>query len=129
HRSMKRIFLQSGKFSVGSILCAVIPKDKSKLSAEFLYRYLDLNKEKELVSRMKGMANVTLPMKEIASVEIPLPPIEEQKRLIEEFLRLETSSNKILTNLSQQLGLVGKLRQAFLREAMQGKLVPQDPAD
>ena len=52
HRSMKRIFFQTGKFSVGSILCAVIPKDRTQLSAEFLYRYLDLNKEKELVSRM-----------------------------------------------------------------------------
>ncbi len=35
HRSMKRIFFQRGKFAVGSILCAVIPKDKTKLSAEF----------------------------------------------------------------------------------------------
>lgn len=129
HRSMKRIFYQTGKFSVGSILCAVIPKDKSKLSAEFLYRYLDFNKEKELVARMKGMANVSLPMKEIAAVEIPLPPIEHQKKLIEEFQKLETSNNQIATELSHQLELVRQLRQAFLREAMQGKLVAQDAAD
>ncbi len=129
HRSMKRIFYQTRKFSIGSILCAVIPKDKSKLSAEFLYRYLDFNKENELVARMKGMANVSLPMKEIASVEIPLPPIEHQKKLIEEFQKLETSNNQISTELSHQLELVRQLRQAFLREAMQGKLVPQDTAD
>ncbi|MEK7725063.1 MAG: restriction endonuclease subunit S [Acidobacteriota bacterium] len=129
HRSMKRIFYQTGKFSVGSILCAVIPKDKTKLSAEFLYRYLDFNKEKELVGRMRGMANVTLPMKEIADVEIPLPPIEHQKKLIEEFQKLETANNQITTELSHQLDLVRQLRQAFLREAMQGKLVPQDTAD
>ena len=46
HASIKRIHFQTGKFAVGSILCAVIPKDKSILSAEFLYRYLDLKKEK-----------------------------------------------------------------------------------
>ena len=129
HRSMKRIFFQSGKFSIGSILCAVVPKDKSVLSAEFLYRYLDFNKENELVGRMRGMANVTLPMKEIALVEIPLPPLDEQRKLVQEFQKLETNNNEITNELSPQLDLVSQLRQAFLREAMQGKLVPQDERD
>ena len=75
HASMKRIFFQSEKFSVGSILCAVIPKDKSQILAEYLYLYLDFNKERELVSRMKGMVNVTLSIREISSVEIPIPSI------------------------------------------------------
>lgn len=129
HRSMKRIFYQTGKFSIGSILCAVIPKDKTQLSAEFLYRYLDFNKENELVTRMRGMANVSLPIKEIADVEIPLPPLEIQKELIEEFQKIESGKNQISTELNHQLALVKELRQAYLREAMQGKLVPQDSDD
>lgn len=129
HRSMKRIFFQTGKFSIGSILCAVIPKDKTQLSAEFLYRYLDFNKENELVGRMRGMANVTLPMKEIAEVEIPLPSLEIQTELISEFQKLESGKDQISTELYHQLALVKELRQAYLREAMQGKLVPQDPTD
>jgi type I restriction enzyme S subunit len=129
HRSMKRIFFQTGKFSIGSILCAVIPKDKTQLSAEFLYRYLDFNKQNELVGRMKGMANVSLPMKEIADVEIPLPPLEIQKELIEEFQKLESGTNQISTELNHQLALVKELRQAYLKEAMQGKLARQDSTD
>lgn len=129
HRSMSRIFFQTGKFSIGSILCAVVPKDKTQLSAEFLYRYLDFNKENELVARMKGMANVSLPIKEIADVEIPLPPFEIQKELIEEFQKLESCKNQVSTELNHQLALVKKLRGAYLREAMQGKLVPQDSTD
>lgn len=39
------------------------------------------------------------------------------------------NNNQITTELSRQLELVRQLRQAFLREAMQGKLVPQDEAD
>ena len=69
HRSLNRIHFQSGKFALGSILCAVIPRNKSVLSAEYLYRYLDLNREAELVSRMRGMANVTLPIKEIEKID------------------------------------------------------------
>ncbi|TDB66934.1 restriction endonuclease subunit S [Arundinibacter roseus] len=129
HRSLKRIHYQTGQFAVGSILCVVQPKDESVLRADYLYRFLDLNKEEELVGRMKGMANVSLPMKEIAKIEIPLPPIEEQIKFVEKYLILETQNANLSTELTHQLHLVKQLRQAFLREAMQGKLVAQDPTD
>jgi len=129
HRSMKRIHYQSGRFSVGNILCAVIPKDKTTLSTEFLYRYLDLNKEGELVSRMKGMANVSLPMKSIADVEIPVPPIGIQQDIIKRFDKVEKSNDALLSEQTQQLDYLKKLRQQILKDAMQGKLVQQDPND
>ncbi|WP_418502100.1 restriction endonuclease subunit S [Flagellimonas sp.] len=129
HKSLKRIHFQSGKFAVGNILCTLIPKDENILRADYLYRFLDLNKEKELVSRMKGMANVTLPMKEIAKIKIPLPPIEAQIEFVQQYANLEEKSNDLEEEVVHQLDLVKQLRQAFLREAMQGKLVPQDPND
>lgn len=129
HRSLKRIHYQTGKFAVGSILCAVMPKDKTILNAEYLYRFLNLNKEIELVSRMRGMANVSLPMREIGKVEIPLPPLEKQLEFVEEYKELEAVNGELSEELTSQLSLVTQLRQAFLREAMQGKLVAQDPSD
>jgi type I restriction enzyme S subunit len=126
HASIKRIHFQSGKFALGSILCAVIPKDKKKLSAEYLYRFLDLNKENELVARMKGMANVTLPMKEIAQIEIPLPSLKEQFKFVESYKALESNSEELASELSHQLTIVKKLRQQLLQDAVQGKLVSQD---
>lgn len=122
HKSLKRIHFQSGKFAVGNILCAVMPKDETVLNAEYLYRFLDLNREKELVGRMKGMANVSLPLKEIALIEIPLPPVAEQLKFVESYKQLETAKNKLDIELTHQLTLVKQLRQSFLREAMQGKL-------
>jgi type I restriction enzyme S subunit len=129
HKSLKRIHFQTGKFAVGSILCAVIPKDKTQLSAEYLYRYLDLNREKELVARMKGMANVTLPLKEIEQVEIPLLTIEQQHNFVKSYKTLEIKSSELSSEFAYQLSLVKLLRQSFLREAMQGKLVPQGRND
>jgi type I restriction enzyme, S subunit len=128
HASIKRLHFQSGKFALGSILCAVIPKDKSILNAEYLFRFLNLNKERELVDRMKGMANVTLPIKEIAKIEIPLPSLEMQIEFIEKYALLETDSEDISSELTHQLDLIKQLRQAFLREAMQGRFeFPQQP--
>ncbi len=129
HRSMKRIHFQSGKFALGSILCAVIPKNKNQVSAQFLYRYLDLNKEQELVSRMKGMANVTLPMNAIAEVNIPLPTIEEQLEIVEKFDLIEKSNQMIEKEFSEQIFLLTNLRQQIQQDALQGKLVPQNPND
>lgn len=123
HASIKRLHFQSGKFALGSILCAVIPKDKSILNAEYLFRFLNLNKERELVDRMKGMANVTLPIKEIAKIEIPLPSLDEQIKFVEKYGLLETDSEAIFSEGYHQLNLIKQLRQAFLTEAMQGKLV------
>ncbi len=122
HASIKRIHYQTGKFALGNILCAIIPKNKKELNAEYLFRFLDLNKENELVARMKGMANVTLPIKEIAQIEIPIPPIEEQFEFVENYFSLENQSNELSTELTHQLKLVKKLRQQLLQDAVQGKL-------
>ena len=129
HASINRIHFQKGKFALGNILCAVIPKDKHQLSAEYLYRFLDLNKENELVARMRGMANVTLPMKEIALIEIPLPSLQEQNKFVENYKNLENKSDSLSSELTHQLFLVKKLRQQLLQDAVQGKLVEQNKND
>jgi type I restriction enzyme S subunit len=129
HASIKRIHYQKGKFALGTILCAIIPKDKKILSAEYLYRFLDLNKDRELVSRMRGMANVTLPMKEIANIEIPLPSLDAQLDFVKKYKHLETQNTELSAELSYQQDIVRQMRQAFLREALQGKLTEKKPSD
>lgn len=129
HASIKRVHFQTGKFALGNILCAVIPKNPKLLNAEYLFRFLVLNKENELVARMKGMANVTLPIKEIAQIEIPLPSIEDQVEFIKKYKALESKSNLLSIELTHQLNLVKKLRQQLLQDAVQGKLVEQNKKD
>lgn len=129
HRSLKRIHYEEGKFAVGDILCVVMPNNYNELDSIFLYHYLDLNKEKELVGRMKGMANVSLPIKSLAEIEIPLPSLHEQKTIVEKLSTISNQTAPLTAELSHQLDLVKQLRQSFLREAMQGKLVKQDPKD
>lgn len=123
HASIKRLHFQSGKFALGTILCAVISKNRNILNTEYLFRFLSLNKDRELVDRMKGMANVTLPIKEIAKIEIPLPSLDDQIEFVEKYKLLENNSEEINNELTHQLDLIKQLRQAFLREAIQGKLI------
>jgi type I restriction enzyme, S subunit len=129
HASMKRVHYQEGKFALGTILCAVIPKDGKQLDAKFLHLYLQQFKDSLLVSLMKGAANVSLPMNKLADVEVEVPSLKRQKEIIE----LENEAGKHESILEEKLKLqeedIKKLHQAFLREAMQGKLVPHDPSD
>lgn len=55
--------------------------------------------------------------------EIMLPSVEEQLIQIEKIKNQKISFVELTSELTHQLDLIKQLRQAFLREAMQGKLV------
>lgn len=61
--------------------------------------------------------------------EILLPSVEEQLIQIENINLQKESFGAISTELTHQLDLVKKLRQQLLQDAVQGKLVPQNPND
>jgi type I restriction enzyme S subunit len=84
-KTLNYVHYQEGKFALGTILAAVIPKDSKIISAAFLHRYLQFFKDTKLVPLMKGAANVSLAVKDIAKIEIPVPPIDEQLKFIELF--------------------------------------------
>jgi type I restriction enzyme S subunit len=129
HASMKRVKYQEGKFALGNILCAVIPKDESFVLAKYLHIYLHWNREELLVSQMRGMANVSLPMNKIADVLVTIPGIEKQKEIIDLEKKLVEKENEANCLFTDQLAQIENLNQAILQEAVQGKLVAQNKKD
>jgi type I restriction enzyme S subunit len=121
-KTLNYVHYQSGKFALGTILAAVIPKDPKVLTARYLHLYLSHFKDTVLVPLMKGAANVSLPMKGIASVEIPVPTVEMQQKLIDLIGRIESEHRELLEEGNRQAGLFKQLRQAVLQEAVEGKL-------
>ena len=69
----------------------------------------------------------------IKSYPIPLPPLEEQKRIvakIEELLPLVEQYGAVEEEIERlNAELPDQLRKSVLQQAVQGKLVPQNPAD
>ena len=121
-KTLNYVHFQSGKFAVGTILAAVIPKDPTVLTARFLHLYLSHFKDSVLVPLMKGAANVSLSMKEIASIEIPVPPLDEQQSLIDLIFHIEDEHRDLLKETNRQGELLKQLRQALLQDAVEGKL-------
>ncbi|MBO4858958.1 MAG: restriction endonuclease subunit S [Treponema sp.] len=121
-KSLKNVHYQNGKFALGTILCAVIPNNPDELDARFLHQYLQFYKDTVLVPLMKGAANVSLSMKDIATVEFPLPPIEKQRELSNLFITLQEKQKELTAETEQQLEYTKLLRQNILQDAIEGKL-------
>ena len=69
----------------------------------------------------------------VAAALFPLPPLSEQKRIVEAIERVIPSVNEydaaesLLSNLNSTFP--DRLKKSILQWAVQGKLVPQDPSD
>lgn len=95
---------------------------------EWIYYFFKAgNRYLELTKYARGIGSQRIHPKQLEDLKIPLPPIDIQRKIISELQNIE--KDEIAIELSHQLSLVTQLRQAFLREAMQGKLVEQNPAD
>lgn len=129
HASLKRIHYQEGKFALGNILAAVIPNDENQLNAEYLYLYLTFYKDEKIVSLMKGAANVSLTINSIKTIEINVPDIETQLKIVKSLNNIKNTSNLLNDKIVGQEVNTKQLRQSILQEAIQGKLVEQDPND
>jgi type I restriction enzyme M protein len=112
HASLKRIHYQEGKFALGTILCALVPKNPSELSSKYLYYYLSVMKDLLLVPLMKGMANVTLPMGRIAEVRIPIPTPENQEKIV----ALLSLCDQLKTEFNKASALSDQLSQSLFQD-------------
>jgi type I restriction enzyme S subunit len=125
HASMKRVKYMEGKFALGTILCAVIPNDETFVLAKYLQIYLHQNREKLLVSLMKGAANVGLSIKKIYYVEVLVPNMATQLKVVKLEQKINESDSKLISLFSKQQSLLNLAKQSILQDAIQGKLTEE----
>lgn len=80
--ALHRVHYQEGKFALANLLVALQPIDHGVCHAKYLYHLLMAKKDQLLVPLMLGTANVSLKVQDIEKVEIHLPPIAEQRRIV-----------------------------------------------
>jgi type I restriction enzyme S subunit len=59
----------------------------------------------------------------------PLPPLDEQRQIVAEVERRLSVADAVEAEVEHGLKRAARLRQAILKRAFEGRLVPQDPAD
>jgi type I restriction enzyme, S subunit len=65
----------------------------------------------------------------LSRIEFPLPPELEQSRIVTEVERRLSFIEELQMQVETNLNRSERLRQAILKHAFEGKLVPQDPSD
>ena len=116
--AMHRVHYASGKFALSNLLCAVMPKDKEIVNAKYLYELFMAKKDEYFVPIMAGTSNVSLNPGKLGAVEIPIPPIEEQNRIVE----LLEKINEIKQTHKEQETELKQLMPSLLDKAFKGEL-------
>jgi type I restriction enzyme S subunit len=110
---------------------AVITSDCLKLrvnekvaSRNFIYYVLQtqlIKRQFELIT--KGVAQKKISLQRFKSIEMPLPPLEEQQLIVDELESKLTICDNVEETIKQSLQQAETLRQSILKKAFEGKLV------
>ena len=105
--------------------------DKKKVNIEWFNQFTNSADFYDICER--ASSGIThrkyLDEKFFLNYEIYLPNVDEQQIQIEKIKSQKNSFSALSTELTHQLTLVKKLRQQLLQDAVQGKLVEQNPKD
>lgn len=99
--------------------------DKNTIIPLFLTTYLSSIKGiRELVKNAKNAVNqASINQTDVSNATVPLPPLSEQTRIVEELESKLTICDKIAETISQSLLQAETLRQSILKKAFEGRLV------
>jgi type I restriction enzyme S subunit len=129
--SLGRTHYVNGKF-ISSDLCFILtPKEPEKLPVNLRFYHIIFNLYKnEIVAATKaGTSKEAIGLRVFGEYELPYFDISIQQKVKAEFGKAEALKNDLFDEYTYQLTLLENLNQAILQEAVQGKLVPQDPKD
>ena len=98
----------------------------------FLFFFL-MGSQIDFIKKGEGGAQPNISREKLISHLMPIPPLAEQHRIVEkiQFLLplIGKYSNSQLLQDKLNSEIKDKLRKSILQEAIQGRLVPQDPSD
>ena len=122
------------KGAIASSLVIVRPYEMQLVYQQYLNILFDSSLTVLGIQRFNnGTAQPNLAARDFQSFVYPIPPLTEQRRivekvdelmpLVEEYGRLEDAREAL------DAGLSDRLRKSILQQAIQGRLAPQDPSD
>ncbi len=81
------------------------------------------------ITRLVGDTHKRYWISEYSKISIPLPPFNEQKRIVEEIKKWFSLIDDLEQNQQELHSIIQKVKSKVLDLAIHGKLVPQDPND
>ncbi len=102
---------------------AIIRIPNSNIHKKYLLYYLDSRIVRKFVrSEMRGVGIYNISLENAKDIDVPLPPLSEQKRIVEKIESLFDRLNKTKQSLAKIPPLLKKFRQSVLAKAFSGEL-------
>ena len=70
-----------------------------------------------------------IPKSKLRNLEIPLPPLNEQHRIVTKTESIFSKIDAVEKTVSESISALDTLKQSVLKQAFEGNLLPQDPND
>ncbi len=112
---------------IGRGLAAIRPIDRNMNVMFFIHFFRWI--ENYLENQGTGTTFKAISGKQIRELKIPLPPLNEQKRIVSKIESIFSQINAEREKLDRIKVLLKQNKQSILKQAFEGKLVPQDPND
>ena len=129
--SLGRTHYVNGKF-IASDLCFILTvKDKINypINLKFYHTIFNNLRENIVKKTATGTSKIAINKTNFGNYDILYCDIEEQIRIQKIIDDVGFANNELLSELRTQNSLIESIRKSILQEAVQGKLVPQDPND
>ena len=108
----------------------VIIRNYVDIYEKYIYYYLVSPLSKYMIKKYdNGTAQPNLSAESVRQYSLPLPPLAEQKRIVEKVDELFALIDELDSNKEDLLEVINLTRNQVLQEAIQGKLVEQNPED
>jgi len=119
--------LPEGNFNQAAVL--IRPYHHKELLVKYLFYYLSEMSEINSISTKGSAGQVNISLTQSQNMRIPLPPLAEQQRIVEEIERLFKLIDIIEQGKADLQTTITQTKNKILDLAIHGKLVPQDPND
>ncbi len=114
--------------TVNQALGALVFADSAVLVRSFIKVFLTSNYV-QLRRQAAGGMQPNLNLGIVKQIAVPLPSLDEQTRIVGEVASRVSQIEDAETTIEHGLLRASRLRQSILKNAFEGKLVPQDPGD
>ena len=119
--------LPEGNFNQAAVL--IRPYHHKELLVKYLFYYLSELSEINSISTKGSAGQVNISLTQSQNMRIPLPPLAEQQRIVEEIERWFKLIDIIEQGKADLQTTITQTKNKILDLAIHGKLVPQDPND
>lgn len=114
----------NGAFNVA--LCKISNKDESVILDDYLYQIIPTPYVKgELLKHSERSLIPSMSVKHLASIKIPVPPIEQQRLMVQNINEIQSQTQSLETLYQQKIDALNELKQSLLQKAFAGELTAQ----